>query len=141
MLNYLFAFITSAAIAVSFRGRLRAVPTAGLAGALGFAAYDICTRLGGPQMLAAFLGAFAVGLAGELMARRMREPTLVFVVPGLFPLVPGLMAYTGMLSLARQELLPAGHDLTRTLFYAGALAAGLAIPPTLLRRNRNTGSA
>jgi uncharacterized membrane protein YjjB (DUF3815 family) len=136
MLNYLFAFLTSAAIAVSFRGNLRAAPASGLAGALGFAGYDVCYRLGGPQMLAAFVGAFLVGAAGELMARRLREPTLMFVVPALFPLVPGLMAYGGMLSLARQELSVAAHELTRTAFYAGALAAGLSIPPALWRKPR-----
>lgn len=139
MLNYVFAFVTSAAIAVSFRGRLRAIPAAGLAGMLGYLGYDLCVRLGGPQLLGAFLGAFVVGVTGELLARRLREPTLVFVVPALFPLVPGLMAYGGMLSLARGEMSAAGHDLTRTGFYAGALAAGLALPPALFRRNRNNG--
>lgn len=136
MLNYLFAFLTSAAIAVSFRATLRAVPAAGMAGFLGYAAYDIALRLGGPRMLGAFLGALAVGVAGELLARRLREPTLMFVVPALFPLVPGLMAYSGMLNLARGELSEAGYELTRTLFYAGALAAGLSLPPALFRRNR-----
>jgi uncharacterized membrane protein YjjB (DUF3815 family) len=136
MLNYLFAFITSAAIVLPFRGNLRAVPAAGLAGALGFAGYDVCYRLGGPQMLAAFIGAFLVGTAGEMMARRLRQPTLLFVVPALFPLVPGLMAYGGMLSLARGELSLAGQELSRTAFYAGSLAAGLAIPPAFWRRPR-----
>ncbi|HLN62016.1 MAG TPA: threonine/serine exporter family protein [Symbiobacteriaceae bacterium] len=138
MLNDLFAFVTSAAIAVSFRGHLRAAPGAGLAGMLGFVAYDLCLRLGGPQMLGAFLGAFVVGVCGELLARRLREPTLVFVVPALFPLVPGLMAYNGMLNLARGEISAAGHDLTRTIFYAGALAAGLSLPPAFFRRNRQS---
>lgn len=136
MWSYLFAFITSAAIAVSFRGRLRAVPAAGLAGFLGYAGYDLTLRLGGPQMLGAFVGALMVGTAGELLARRLREPTLVFVAPALFPLVPGLMAYGGMLSLARQDLSEAGLQLTRTLFYAGALAAGLSLPPAFFRRQR-----
>lgn len=134
MLNYLFAFITSAAIAVSFRGRLGAVPASGLAGFVGYAGYDLTIRLGGPQTLGAFVGALAVGVAGELLARRLREPTLMFVVPALFPLVPGIMAYGGMLSLARQDLGRAGHELTRTVFYAGALAAGLSVPPAILRR-------
>lgn len=134
MLNYLFAFMTSAAIAVSFRGRLRAVPASGLAGLLGWAGYDLTLRFGFPQLLGAFIGALAVGTAGELLARRLREPTLMFVVPALFPLVPGLMAYGGMLGLARQDFIGAARDLTHTTFYAGALAAGLSLPPAFLRR-------
>jgi len=135
VINYLFAFITSAAIAISFRGPLRAAPAAGLAGMIGYAGYQVSTQwFGAPQMLGAFLGALLVGTTGEIMARRLREPTILFIVPGLFPLVPGLMAYNGMLLLAREELLEAGKMLTRTIFYAGALAAGLALPPALFRR-------
>ncbi|HYF90868.1 MAG TPA: threonine/serine exporter family protein [Symbiobacteriaceae bacterium] len=134
MLSYLFAFVTSAAIAVSFRGRLRAVPASGLAGLLGWAGYDLTLRFGLPQMLAAFVGALTLGIAGELLARRLREPALMFVVPALFPLVPGLIAYEGMLSLARQDLGDAARELTRAAFYAGALAAGLSLPPAILRR-------
>lgn len=136
MLNYLFAFLTSAAIAISFRGPLRAVPASGLAGFLGWAGYDITLRLGFPATLGAFVGALVVGLAGELLARRLREPTLMFVVPGLFPLVPGIIAYRGMLSLAQGDFVAAAQELTRTLFYAGALAAGLSMPPAFLRRKR-----
>lgn len=136
MLNYLFAFLTSAAIAVSFRGPLRAVPASGLAGLLGWTGYDLTVRLGFPATLGAFVGALVVGVAGELLARRLREPTLMFVVPGLFPLVPGIIAYQGMLHLAQQDFVGAARELTRTLFYAGALAAGLSLPPAFLRRRR-----
>lgn len=136
ILNLLFAFITSAAIAVSFRGPRRAIPGAGLAGMLGYAAFHGTASLGAPQMLSAFVGAVVVGLTGEVLARRLREPVILFVIPGLFPLVPGLMAYRGMLMLASEELGDAGLMLARTLFYAGALAAGLALPPVLSRGRR-----
>ncbi len=135
-MSYLFAFVTSAAITISFRGPRRAIPASGLTGLLGWTGFQLVLALRGPQFLGAFVGAILVGMAGELLARRLKEPALLFVVPGLFPLVPGLMAYNGMLFLARGEMTEAGQLLTRTAFYAGALAAGLAIPPALLRRRR-----
>lgn len=133
-MSFLFAFLTSASITVAFRGRLRVVLAAGLTGFLGFATHTLAGIWGSPPMLSVFLGALAVGIAGEVLARGLREPTILFVAPGLFPLVPGLMAYGGMLGLARGELAAAGSELTRTMFYTGALAAGLALPPVLLRR-------
>jgi uncharacterized membrane protein YjjB (DUF3815 family) len=134
-MTYFFAFLGSAAIAVSFRIPLRAVPAAGVAGVLGWLGYDVLIRLfGASPMLSAFVGALLVGTAGELFARRLREPTLMFIVPGLFPVLPGLMAYSGMLYLAREEMVAAGQMLTRAAFYAGALAAGLALPPAIMRR-------
>lgn len=138
MLNLLFAFVTSSSIALAFRGPLRAAPAAGLTGLLGYATFVFAHQWGAPSTLSVFLGALMIGTAGELLARKLREPTLLFVAPGLFPLVPGLIAYSGMLGLARGEMVVAGQELTRTMFFAGALAAGLALPPVLLRpRPRN----
>ncbi|HEY3369025.1 MAG TPA: threonine/serine exporter family protein [Symbiobacteriaceae bacterium] len=136
MLNFLAAFTTSAAAAAAFRGPLRAVWASGLTGLLGYITYELARALHAPQVLAAFVGALTIGAAGELLARYLRQPTLLFIVPGLFPLAPGFMAYTGMLELARGQVASAGHELTQTMFYAGSLAAGLALPPALLRRNR-----
>lgn len=136
MTNYIYAFITSVAIAVSFRGPLRAVTASGLAGLLGYLSYDLILRFQGSMMLGAFVGALLVGAAGEVMARRLKQPTTLFVVPGLFPLVPGLMAYNGMLLLAQENWSAAAQMLSRTAFYAGCLAAGLALPPAIMRRNR-----
>jgi len=133
MINLLMSFITSAAIAVAFRGPLRAVFASGCTGLIGYSVYAGAQRLGSPQLLAIFLGALAIGTAGELLARTLREPTLLFVIPGLFPLVPGIWVYNGMLSMARGDMQAAGQDLARTMFWAGALAAGLALPPALLR--------
>lgn len=135
-MSYLFAYITSAAIAIAYRGPLRAIPGAGLAGLLGWAGYHASRSFGAPEMLAVSIGAFMLGTTGEVLARMMREPTPLFVVPGLFPLVPGLLAYNGMLFLAREELVSAGQALARTGFYAAALAAGLALPPAIFRLRR-----
>lgn len=138
-MNGLFAFVTSAAIAIAFRSPLRAVPAAGLTGLLGWLTSRAVSQNGLPSIFGTFLGALVVGTMGELLARRLRKPAPLFVIPALFPLVPGLMAYNGMLLLAREELAQAGQLLTRTVFYAGAIAAGLAIPSALLRRRRATG--
>lgn len=134
MITYLFSFVTSAAIAVSFRVPRRAIVGVGFSGLMAWAGYDLSLKMGAAPGLAIFLGAIALGTAGELLARRLKEPTILFIIPGLFPLVPGLIAYNGMLLLSRDRLSEAALQITRALFYAGALAAGLALPPTLLRR-------
>lgn len=133
-MTYLFSFVTAAAITVSFRAPLRSIPAVGLTGLLGWAAYQLGLWLHAPLMLAVFFGGLAVGIAGEVLARWMHEPAVLFVIPGLFPLVPGVMAYNGMLLLAREELAAASQILTRTIFYAGSLAAGIALPPVIFRR-------
>lgn len=140
-LTYLFSFLTSATVGISFRAPRRAVFWIGLAGVLGWAGYDLGLRAGTPYPLAVFMGAMLLGTGAELMARTLKEPVIVFAIPGLFPLVPGLIAYNGMLLLAQNQMSAAAQYLLRSMVFAGALAAGLAVPPALFRRRRHTGSS
>lgn len=137
MITYFFAYLTSAAIAVSFRAPSRTILWVGFAGMMGWAGYDLSRLAGAPAVMAVFLGALLLGTVGELLARWLRQPAILFIIPGLFPLVPGLIAYNGMLLLAREEMAGAAQAFTRALFYAGSLAAGLAVPPALFRRWRS----
>lgn len=137
MIRYLFAFMTSAAIAVTFRAPRRTIPWIGLSGLVAWAGYDLCLRLGTPPEMGIFVGALALGSLAELLARRLREPVILFIIPGLFPLVPGITAYRGMLLLSQNRLSEGALYVFRALFFAGTLAAGLAIPPALFRRWRS----
>lgn len=136
MIQYPFAFITSACIAVSFRAPRQAIPWVGLSGLVAWAGYDITLRLGGPAGFAVFIGAISLGTLAEWLARRLRQPVILFVIPGLFPLVPGIIAYRGMLLFSQERLQEGASQLFRALFFAGTLAGGLAVPPALFRRRR-----
>jgi uncharacterized membrane protein YjjB (DUF3815 family) len=137
MLNLFLAFLTSAAVGLTMRGPRHTVPAIGLVGLLGWSGYQLGLLLWpGAGPFAALLGALFVGVAAEILARRLRQPTILFIIPGLFPLVPGIMAYRGTLALIRGNLSGAAVTLTQTILYAGGLAVGLTIPPAFLRRRR-----
>lgn len=40
-----------------------------------------------------FFGSLALGLISHYMARTKREPAIIFMVPGIIPLVPGGLAF------------------------------------------------
>lgn len=138
MLTYISAFITSVAIGLAMRGPRHTIIPIGLVGLSGWIGY----RLGldwiwpGSSPFAAFLGALCVGLVAEIFARRFHQPTLLFIIPGMFPLVPGVMAYRATLALISGDLTLAAANWVVTVLYTGGLAMGLTIPPAFLRRNR-----
>lgn len=136
MITYIAAFVTSGAIGVSFRAPRSAILWIGLCGLVGWAGYDISLRLGAAEALAVFIGALTLGMLAEVLARRLRQPAILFIMPGLFPLVPGIIAYRGMLLISRNMAQEGAVQVLRALFVAGSLAAGLAIPPVLFRRRR-----
>ena len=40
-----------------------------------------------------FLGSLILGLLSHTMSRRYKRPVIIFIVPGIIPLVPGGAAY------------------------------------------------
>jgi uncharacterized membrane protein YjjB (DUF3815 family) len=137
MLTYLSAFVTSAATSLAMRGPRSTILPIGLVGLLGWLGYQVGLMIWPESRpFAAFLGALVVGIAAEVFARRLHQPTILFIIPGLFPLVPGIMAYRGTLALINGDLASAAAIWTETVIYAGGLAIGLTIPPAFFRRHR-----
>lgn len=137
MLTYISAFVTSVATGLAMRGPRHTVLAIGLIGLLGWSGYQLGLVLWPTSSpFAAFLGALAVGTSAEIFARRLHQPTILFIIPGLFPLVPGIMAYRGTLALINGDLARAAATWVETMLYAGGLAVGLTVPPAFLRRHR-----
>jgi uncharacterized membrane protein YjjB (DUF3815 family) len=79
------------------------------------------------------LGAFAVGISGEIIARICHEPATVFLTPGIVPLVPGITVYAAMQAFVAGDYLGGLSLATETLLAAGAIAGGLAVATSLVR--------
>jgi len=134
VITYPFAFVGAAIIGASFRLPRSTIPWAGLCGLTAWAGFDLSLRMGAPELAAVFVGAILLGVLAEVLARRLHHPAILFAIPGLIPLVPGIIAYRGMLMLSRNQLAEGAWQLARALLYAGILAAGLSIPTVLFRR-------
>ncbi len=125
--------VSPLAIGVLFKARPRelgwivATAWCAYAGArLGFA-------LIGPG-LGAFLGALAVGIAANGLARWHRRPSVVFVVPGIMLLVPGSVGYRSLAALLHSDVVSgvdAGFSavLVGVTLAAGLLLANVLVPP------------
>lgn len=80
-----------------------------------------------------FCGGLVVGTAAELLARRLRNPATIFIIPGFFPLVPGREAYTTMRYLVEGQYSPALAMGVQTMLTAGAIAFGIFVSITVYR--------
>lgn len=81
-----------------------------------------------------FVGALAVGLLSEFLARHQRQPASVYVYAGILPLVPGVNAFHAVMALVGGDTTTGLLQLVQSLVIAGAIAAGVAIATTLARR-------
>lgn len=97
----------------------------GIAGAIGWAAYLLAQQF--LPMGSVFLSSFCIALLSQVFARKLRCPVTVFLIPGIYPSVPGAGIYRTVYYIIVGENSLAGHYLLETLSTAGMIALGIYI--------------
>ncbi|MFZ5641088.1 MAG: threonine/serine exporter family protein [Bacillota bacterium] len=99
----------------------------GVTGTLGWVVNAVLLDRELPGVIAAAGGAMVVGLSAEILARIQKEPATVYIVAGIIPLVPGVIAYNAMLGFLENRYnrgLALGFE---AFLIAAYIAAGLAV--------------
>lgn len=130
------AAVAAAAAALAYQAPWRLVGVSLGIGALGFTVANVLLADLGSQTFAFALASVAVGIAAGLASRRWRTLSLVFVVPGILPLLPGLVLYRGSLLLAAGETISGLVVLLEAAVRMLALAAGVLLGELLVSRLR-----
>lgn len=132
--SWLAVAILSAALAVVFKLRSKYVVWAMLAGFLAFGA----SLLGGHYLglaLGAFVGAFSVGIYGNIFTRFMNAPASMVILNGMIVLVPGSKTYIGLNAFISGENMMNIENISQQTFLifmslvAGFIFANVTIPP------------
>lgn len=105
---------------------------AGVGGVIGWITYSLLlTRTGGP-VISSFFGALAVNAYSEIMARIKKTPASMFYVPGIFPLVPGITAYSTINYLVEKNFSAAQNSGMLMLGIAGAIGFGIMLSSAVI---------
>ncbi|MBE6050324.1 MAG: threonine/serine exporter [Clostridium sp.] len=106
----------------------------GLAGGLGWIFYSITlTASDNNTIIASFIGAFVVNIYSEIMARLLHTPASMFYIPGIFPLVPGILAYSSIISIVQKDYPAALNNGLLTLAVGVAISVGITVSSTLVK--------
>jgi uncharacterized membrane protein YjjB (DUF3815 family) len=145
--NTFWAGVAALGFAILFNVPPRTLILAAIGGAAGYAVRSGLVQSGitGVEM-ATLVAAMLVSLLGVWFGRRWHTPPVVFVIPGVIPLVPGALAFRTMIDIlvlttdgvqSNETILTAtAANTIKTLLIVGAIASGIAVPSLLLRRHR-----
>lgn len=131
--QFLYAFAATLGFCLIFHVPLRHIANASLIGACGWAAYQFFISVAVSDVLACFAAACIVGLLSEIFCRIFKEASLIFIIPGVLPLVPGAGMYNTMLSLMSDDILLTARIGTTTLLMAGGIAMAILLVSALSR--------
>lgn len=102
----------------------------GFCGAIGWSTYLIVYNFNSSSVISSFVGAFMVGVYSEIMARILKTPATQFSIPGIFPLVPGILAYKTINFLVEKNFTQALSKGMETIAIAGAIGLGIMLSAT-----------
>lgn len=114
-----------------------------LAGMICTSAYmlveDLAPNMGfGWLFLASFVGGAACTIYAEVMARVLKTPATVYLIPGLIPMVPGGSLYYTMAFLVQGDRDIAAQKGIDTLCVCLGISAGIVVMSVLWQIWRNT---
>lgn len=136
--QFLVSMMATISFAILFTAPKREVFFCGLTGAAGWMIYYLSTQEGVHLVLASGLATFGVTILARLFAVLRKNPVTVYLLSGIFPLVPGAGIYYTAYYLFVGNTDMSGYKGLETLEIAGAIVFGIifgfGIPQSLFRK-------
>lgn len=115
-------FFATVTFAILFHTPRRAVWMCGVIAAVGYLMYLIL----GNNLWSYYAATLMIALLGEVSARILKMPAVIFISTAVIPLVPGTGLYYTMLRLVENDFSAAGQMGAFTLLAMGAMALAIA---------------
>jgi uncharacterized membrane protein YjjB (DUF3815 family) len=130
-IQLLTAFLGSLAFAGIFNIKKDKLFPAAFGGLLAWGIYLALGRIMAGDALRYLVASLSLTIYAEIMARIMKTPTTLFIVPATIPLIPGGSLYTTMRYAVQGYSTIAVRQSIYTAQLAGAIACGIIIAMTL----------
>lgn len=139
MLNILFqliaAFIGTISFSVLFSTPNKYLPQCGLIGAMGWGVYLLTLHLAGSSVAAIFTASTILTICSRYLARFYKVTTTLFLISGIFTLVPGAgiyyTAYYTIIGPAQTALYYGMLSLKTALAIGLGIGVAYSLPPKL----------
>lgn len=136
--HFLVAIIATAAFAILFDCPKKEMVLCGISGGIGWSVYEICVFVGMHIVAATLVATIILTIFSRVFAVLRRQPATVYLLSGIFPLVPGAGIYYTSFYLINEDMEMFSTKGIETFEIAGAIAIGIifamVIPQSLLNK-------
>lgn len=119
------------ALLFDIRGRKLFFAAAG--GGLGWTLYLLAVHFGLGDFWGLLIGSFGVAGLSEILARRLRTPVTLLLVPMMIPMIPGGSLYRAMSDFVANRHETLGKSASHVLVEAFAIAVGILLAAYVAR--------
>ena len=133
ILHFLFAAFATVGFAIFFHAPARVLFPGGVTGGLGWMIYLYLFNLTGSTAFGGFVAGAFVSLCSEILARKLKQPAIVLVIPGILPLIPGIGLYNTMLFMIQKDYSMSVTKGTDAILLSAAIALGVLVITSLVK--------
>lgn len=121
------AFIGSVGFAILYNIKGNKLVVCGLGGAFSWSIYLLSIQYLNDVVLALIIATISIGFLSEILARILKTPVIVLLVPMLIPLIPGSDLYYTTQSLMLNEIEAVSYYGNLVIKEAAAIALGIIL--------------
>ncbi len=126
------AGIGTLGFSIYFRVSEKNVIASTLGGAAAWAIYLIIYKLTSGLFVSNFTAALVIYIYSEIMARVLKAPSNIFLIPGIIPLLPGGALYYTMYGLVSSDSEMFVQNGINTVVITFGIAAGIVVGAVIL---------
>ncbi len=138
IIQFIVSMLATISFAILFNAPKKEVLFCGLTGAFGWMVYYLITTQDISNVLASLIASFGLTLLARGLAVARQNPVTVYLLTGIFPLVPGAGIYYTAYYLLTGDSAMSGAKCLETVYIAGAIVFGIifgfGIPQAIFHR-------
>ena len=131
--HFIFAGLATCGFAIFFNVQPKLLLWTAPIGALGWLVYVLGVFNYENPMIYSFTAAAVISLCSEILARRLKQPAILFVIPCILPLVPGVGLYQTVYSIMFKKYGLAATIGTKSVIVSIGIALGILVVASLSR--------
>ncbi|EPZ52705.1 MULTISPECIES: threonine/serine exporter family protein [Alicyclobacillus] len=133
LLNIALGFLSSITFAIISNVPRKSIITGGIVGTIGWLGFWELSIHHYGIFVSSFACSLLLALAGQVAARVHKMPLIVFYIPGLVPVVPGITSFEAFRALITHDYPAALYGFVNVFFCAVGIACGLAASDIIMR--------
>lgn len=123
--QFLICMIATLCFAVLFAAPKKELILCGIVGALSWVVYLLCAKFGTGAILANLIATFTLTVLARTIAAIRKNPVTIYLISGIFPLVPGAGIYYTSYYFIMNEMPQSSDYGMDTVKVAGAIVLGI----------------
>ena len=84
-MHFIYSFIATVGFAIFLNAPKSTLISSGLVGGIGWSVFYYLVQLTGNDILSNFVAALLVSYISEILARKLKQPAIIFIIPGIIP--------------------------------------------------------